>query len=141
LARSQAARSGAVFLRSPASITTRQSGDVQAIRVSTAGAMLRPPAFTHTARRPPNSGIVLASSTRRVGSPDRSSPSMRTSWNGSLGSSTALLISASARSRTSPASGPNTRMTGRAGSGRARNLSISAVLSATKAAPLVGCCY
>jgi hypothetical protein len=32
---------------------------------------------------------------------------MRTSWNGSLGSSTALVIGASARSCTRPASGPN----------------------------------
>ena len=44
-----------------------------------AGAKLRPPALTQTARRPPNSGIVFASSTRRVGSLASSSPSRRAS--------------------------------------------------------------
>jgi len=78
-ARSHSARSGALRLRSPASITTRQSGDVAAMSASTAGAKLRLPALTQTARRPPNSGMVLASSTRRVGSPASSSPSSRAS--------------------------------------------------------------
>ena len=44
------------------------------------------------ARRPPNSGTVMASSTRRDGSAASSSPSSRTSENGSLGSSTADAI-------------------------------------------------
>ena len=67
------------------------------------------------ARRPPNSGTVMASSTRREGSAASSSPSSRTSEKGSLGSSTAEAISASARSRTRPASGPYSRMIGRPG--------------------------
>ena len=52
------------------------------------------------------SGIVIASSTSREGSAESSSPSSLTSENGSLGSSTADARSASARSRTRPASGP-----------------------------------
>ena len=107
LARSHDARAAArCCLRSPASMTTRQSADGAAISASTAGAMLRAPALTHTARLPPNSGMVLASSTSRIGSPDSSSPSRRTSENGSCGSSTEARMIASARSRTSPASGP-----------------------------------
>jgi len=50
---------------------------------------------TRIARRPPNSGTVIASSTSRDGSADSSSPSSRTSENGSLGSSTAEASSAS----------------------------------------------
>src|SRR5208282_2625393 len=92
--------------------------------------MLRLPAFTHAARRPPNSGMVCASSTRRPGLAASSSPSSRTSENGSLGSSTDALTSALTRSLTSPASGPNTSTTGRAGSGRATKPSTSAALMA-----------
>src|SRR5882757_10663965 len=40
-------------------------------------------------------------------------------------------MSASARSRAKPASGPNTSTIGRAGSGRAMNLSMSEAFSAT----------
>ena len=87
--------------------------------VSTPEAKLREPARTRIARRPPNIGMVIASSTSRDGSAESSSPSSRTSENGSLGSSTADAISASARSRTRPASGPYSRMMGRAGSGLA----------------------
>ena len=88
--------------------------------VSTPPAKLRPPALTRMARRPPNSGTVIASSTSREGSAARSSPSSRTSENGSLMSSTAEAISASARSRTRPASAPYSNTIGRAGSGFAR---------------------
>src|SRR5438093_2195941 len=77
--------------------------------------MLRDPALTQTARRPPNSGTVFASSTSRVGSAARSLPSRRASENGSLTSSTEARISASARSRTRPESGPKTSTTGCAG--------------------------
>src|ERR1700722_324492 len=98
---------------------------------STAGVKLRPPALTHTARRPPNSGTVWGSSTSRSGSSASASPSMRASAKGSRGSSTAPATSASMRSRTRPVSGPYTRMTGRAGSGRATNRSTSAFLTAT----------
>ena len=63
------ARSGAFLRSSPASITTRHSFGAAPSRISTAGARLRAPALTQTARRPPNSGIVLASSTSRDGSP------------------------------------------------------------------------
>src|SRR4051812_34539431 len=131
LARSHTLRSGAPRRRSPASITTRQSFGGDASKASTAGAMLRPPAFTQTARRPPNSGIVFASSTSRPASPERSSPSSRTSEKGSSGSSTEALMIFSARSRTSPASAPKISTTGRAASGRATNFSMSADLSAT----------
>jgi hypothetical protein len=106
LARSQALRSGDSGRSSPASITMRQSLIGESARVSTPLAKLREPARTRMARRPPNIGIVMASSTSRDGSADSSSPSSRTSEKGSLGSSTAEAISASARSRTRPASGP-----------------------------------
>src|SRR5439155_21549247 len=131
LARSQMARSGELRRRSPASITTRQSGAAVGSSASTAATKLRPPAFTQTARRPPNSGIVLASSARRDGSPASSSPSSRTSENGSAGSSTDARISASARSRTSPASGPNTSPIGCAGLGFATKASTCWPLKAT----------
>jgi hypothetical protein len=106
LARSQALRSGDSGLSSPASITIRQSFSGVSASVSTPLAKLREPARTRMARRPPNSGTVIASSTSRDGSADNSSPSSFTSEKGSLGSSTADANSASARSRTSPASGP-----------------------------------
>src|SRR5712675_2072072 len=129
---SHIARSGALRLRSPASITTRQSAaGGAASSASTAAVKLRPPALTQTARRPPNSGNVWASSTRRLGSSASASPSSRASPNGSAGSSTAALTSASTRSRTSPASGPNTSAIGRRGSGRATKASISPVFRAT----------
>src|SRR5439155_5525228 len=130
-ARSQAARNGALRRRSPASITTRQSGEATGSSASTAAAKLRPPAFTQTARRLPNSGMVVASSTSRVGSPASASPSKRTSENGSAGSSTAARTSASARSRTRPASWPNTSTTGCAGLGLATKASICGPLRAT----------
>jgi len=56
--------------------------------------MLRLPALSHTARRPPNSGMVCASSTRRVGSAATASPSRRASANGSFTSSTEALTMA-----------------------------------------------
>src|SRR4051812_8879853 len=130
-ARSQNDRSGADRLRSPASITTRQSGEAAAASAWTAGRKLRLPPRTQTARRPPKSGMVLASSTRCVGLAARSSPSRRASENGSLGSSTDARISFSARSRTRPTSGPNTRTMGCAGLGRAMKASICAALRAT----------
>ena len=122
--------------RSPASITTRQSGDGAASSASTAAAKLRPPALTQTARRPPNSGMVCASSTRRAGSPASSSPSSRASANGSCGSSTEALDQRSTRSRTRPASGPNTSTIGRAGIGPGDEWSTSAALRATMTAPM-----
>ena len=82
---------------SPASITMRQSFRGCSASVSTPLAKLREPARTRMARRPPNSGIVIASSTSRDGSAESSSPSSRTSEKGSLGSSTAEASSASAR--------------------------------------------
>jgi hypothetical protein len=85
---------------------TRHSGEGVVSTGSSAAAMLRLPAFTSTARRPPNSGTVCASSTSRDGVAVSTSPSMRTKANGSLGSSTDARTSASTRSRTSPASGP-----------------------------------
>ena len=60
--------------------------------------MLRLVGFTQMARRPPNSGMVLASSTSRNGLPERSSPSMRTSENGSSGLSTEARTIVRARS-------------------------------------------
>jgi len=120
LARSHNARSGALRRRSPASITTRHSQAGRARSSSTAGAMLRLPAFTHTARRPPNSGMVCASSTSRPGWEETSSPSSRTREKGSAGSSTDAAITAFTRSLTSPASGPKIRTTGAALSRRAR---------------------
>ena len=57
---------------------TRQSFDGAASTGSSAAEMLRLPAFTSTARRPPNSGMVFASSTSRDGLAESSSPSMRT---------------------------------------------------------------
>ena len=56
---------------------------------------------------------------------------MRTSANGSFGSSTEALMIFSARSCTRPASGPHTSTIGRSGLGRATNASTSAALSAT----------
>src|SRR5450830_55325 len=109
---------------------TRQSFDGAASTGSSAEEMLRLPALTSTARRPPNSGIVCASSTSRDGLAESSSPSMRTNANGSLGSSTAARTSASTRSRTSPASGPNTSTIGWAGSGLAMKRSTSEALMA-----------
>ena len=95
----------------------RQSFIGESASVSTPLAKLREPARTRMARRPPNSGIVMASSTSRDGSADSSSPSSRTSEKGSLGSSTADAISASARSRTRPASGTVKQDDGAAGIG------------------------
>ena len=46
--------------------------------------MLRLPARTRIARRPPNSGMVVASSISRAGSDASVSPSSRTSANGSV---------------------------------------------------------
>ena len=67
-------------------MTMRQSapGGAASTR-STAGVRLRPPALTQTARRPPNSGTVWASSTSRSGSSASASPSMRASENGIAG--------------------------------------------------------
>jgi hypothetical protein len=70
----------------------RQSVGGLATTASTAAAKFRPPALTQTARRPPNNGTVCASSTRRDGSDASASPSMRTSANGSFGSSTEALM-------------------------------------------------
>src|SRR5580700_1083211 len=109
---------------------TRHSLSRISSRASTAGAILRLPALTHTARRPASSGIVCASSTRREGSAVTSSPSSRASANGSLGSSTDSLTRTFTRSLTNPASGPNTSTTGRLGSGRATKASTSAALIA-----------
>src|SRR5258707_856616 len=106
LARSQALRNGDSGRNSPASITMRQSFSGISASVSIPPAKLREPARTRMARRPPNSGTVIASSTSREGSADSSSPSSRTSEKGSLGSSTADANKAAARSRTRPASGP-----------------------------------
>src|SRR6202163_1665488 len=113
---------------------TRQSGPGgDASRRSTAAVKLLGPAFTNTARRPPNSGTVWASSRSRSGVSASVSPSMSASANGSRGSSTAARTSASVRSRTSPASGPKMSATGLPGSGRATNRAMSAPLSATMA--------
>src|SRR5271170_2535411 len=110
----------------------RQSAPGGAARTrSTEAVKLRPPAFTHTARRPPNRGTVWASSTSRSGSSASASPSMRASAKGSCGSSTAAAMRVSVRSCTNPWSGPNTRMMGRAESGLAMNRSTSAFLTAT----------
>ena len=112
-----------------ASITTRHStgaGDRRLHRRRDVAA----PAFTQTARRPPNSGMVCASSTSRTARPRdlrlRAGPRERI-----VGSSTDALTMALTRSLTSPASGPNTSTIGRAGSGRARKASTSAALMAT----------
>src|SRR6187397_1673554 len=66
----------------------RHSVNGAAMTVSTAGAIFRDSAFTKTARRPPNSGTVWASSTKREGLVASSSPSIRTNVKGSAGSST-----------------------------------------------------
>ena len=95
----------------------RQSVGGLATTASTAAAKFRLPALTQTARRPPNSGTVCASSTSRDGSDASASPSMRTSANGSFGSSTDALMIFSARSCTRPASGPHTSTIGRSGDG------------------------
>src|SRR5215510_7239963 len=108
----------------------RHSFDGVAMTGSTADAIFREPAFTKTARRPPKSGTVCASSTRRDGFPASSSPSMRTNVKGSLGSSTDARTRASTRSRTRPASGPNTSTTGRPLSGFEMKRSTSAALMA-----------
>src|ERR1700720_2446019 len=112
-------------------MTTRHSIAGSASSASTPGTIFPPPACPQTARRPPNSGMVCASSPSRVGSALKSSASSRASANGSLTSSTDALIRVLTRSLTRPASGPNTRTTGRAGSGRATKLSTSAALIAT----------
>src|SRR6476661_271779 len=109
---------------------TRHSLEGALITGSTADAMFRPPALTSTARRPPNSGTVCASSMSRDGLPANSSPSMRASANGSLGSSTGARTSASTLSRTRPMSGPKTNTTGCAGFGLAMKRSTSAALMA-----------
>src|SRR5262245_16469694 len=109
---------------------TRHSLEGTSITVSTADTIFRPPAFTRTARRPPNSGTVCASSTSRDGLPANSSPSMRANANGSLGSSTDARTSASTLSRTRPMSGPKTNTTGCAGFGFAMKRSTSAALMA-----------
>src|SRR5215212_6660899 len=124
-------RSAALRFRSPASITTRQSRSGAPSKPSIAGTKLRLPARTRIARRPPNIGIVVASSTRRAGSEASVSPSSRTSANGSAGSSTEARTMASTRSLTRPASGPNTSTTARDGSGRATKASMSEDFKAT----------
>src|ERR1700694_4614934 len=67
----------------------RQSFSGVSASVSTPLAKLREPARTRMARRPPNSGTVIASSTSRDGSAESSSPSRLTSENGPLGGGTA----------------------------------------------------
>ena len=62
-------------------MTMRQSFIGISLSVSTPEAKLREPARTRIARRPPNIGIVIASSTSRDGSAESSSPSSRTSEN------------------------------------------------------------
>ena len=107
---------------------TRHSLDGVATTISTAGAMLREPAFTSTARRPPNSGTVCASSTSRDGLAASSSPSMRTKANGSLGSSTDALHQRFDALAHQPGVGTVHQHDGWRGSGLAMKRSTSAAL-------------
>jgi hypothetical protein len=112
-------------------MTMRQSVGGEATTASTAAAKLRLPALTQTARLPPNSGTVCASSTRRDGSEASASPSIRTSANGSLVSSTDKSMILFARSCTRPASGPYSSTIGCDALGRATKASASRFLMAT----------
>ena len=85
----------------------------------------------HMARRPPNSGMVPASSTSRPGSRATSSPSRRTSWNGSAGIVDKVLHQARDPFAHEAAVGPEHQKGRKSGTSRAEKRSASWLLIAT----------
>ena len=114
-------------------MTMRQSVGGLATTASTAAAKLRLPALTRRARRPPNSGTVCASSTRRDGSDDQRialDADQRERIVRVVDRGVDDLFGALAHQA---GVAPHTSTIGRSGDGRATKESIFAVFSATMA--------